>query len=72
MQAVAGHDVGGRAEDVADETTNTHELDQTELRIVVIEEQIDIAVRPRVASRCRAEEIERCHTLAAQGIGMCR
>jgi hypothetical protein len=60
MQACPRHDVGLGAEDVADAILNIDQLDQTEARVVRIEEKVGIAVRLGVASPDGTEEIQAC------------
>jgi hypothetical protein len=58
MQAGPRHHIGLRAQDIADTILDIDQLDQTEARIVGIEEKVDIAVRTGFPTGDRAEQIE--------------
>jgi hypothetical protein len=58
MQAGARHHIGFRAEDEADTILDIDQLDETEARVVGIEKQIDITVRPGFAPGDRAEQVQ--------------
>jgi len=58
MQAVAGHEIGLRTEDVAHDLLCADERDQAEAGLVRLEEEIDVALRPRVVAGRLSEQIE--------------
>jgi len=58
MQAGPRHHIGFRAKDIAHLLLDIDQLDQTEARVVGIEEKIDIAVRPGFPPGDRTEQIE--------------
>ena len=58
MQTVARHDVGLAAEDLGRPFLDVHQAEQARLAALVIEEQIDVGIRARVATRNRAEQIQ--------------
>src|SRR5665213_3586348 len=58
MQAGPRHHIGFRAKDEADLILDIDQLNQTEARIVGVEEKIDIAVRPGLPAGDRAEQIK--------------
>jgi hypothetical protein len=70
VEAVAGHDIGFEAEDGADPVLDQHQHDQAEPRIIVVEEQVDVAPTVRFVAGSRAEQIERGDALGAKLIGM--
>jgi hypothetical protein len=55
VQAVAGHHIGIDTENLADPVLDTHQLDEAELRIVVLVERVDIAFAPRPVPGGRAK-----------------
>ncbi len=58
MQAAPGHDVGLAAEDFGGALLHVHQLEQAELAAGVIEKQIDVRIRARVATRGRTEQMQ--------------
>src|ERR1700679_2810291 len=62
MQAGSRHHIGFRAKDVAYLLLDIDQLNQTEARIVGVEEKIDIAVRPGFPAGDRAEQVKSSDT----------
>jgi hypothetical protein len=58
VQAGSCHDVGFCAEDLTDLVLHIDQFDETEARVIGIEEQIDIAIRPGFSAGDRAEQVE--------------
>ncbi len=58
VEAGARHDVDLCSENVADLIMNVDQIDQAEARVVGIEEQIDVAGRPRLIPCDRPEQVK--------------
>lgn len=58
MDAASAHHVGAGVQQLGDAVVEGDQLDQAEMRIVEIEEQIDIAVRPRLVLGDRPEQVK--------------
>ena len=71
MQAGTCHHVSLRAKDVAHLFLNIDKFDKTELRVVGIKKQVDIAVWPRLLTGDRAEQIQASHRCPVQVGRMC-
>jgi hypothetical protein len=69
VQPVPGHQVSVDAENLADAILDPHQLDQAELRIVVVEEQIDVAPATGFAAGRGAEQIEGRYPVSAKLAG---
>jgi len=61
MQAGAGHHVGFRAEDIARPLLDIDRFDETEARIVGIEEKVAVAVRAGFLASDGAKQIKSSH-----------
>src|SRR5579859_320259 len=66
MEACPRHHVGLRAEDVVNALLHVHQFDQAEARVVGVEKQIHIAVRPGFLTGHRSEQIKAGYAEAMQ------
>ena len=58
VQAIAGHDVRLAAKDFRCPLFDVHQPEQTERPLLVVEEQIDVGIIPRLIAGGRAEQVK--------------
>ena len=62
VQAIAGHDVRLAAKDFRCPLFDVHQPEQTERTLLVVEEQIDVRIIPRLIAGGRAEQVKMLDT----------
>ena len=58
MQAAAGHDVCLPTKNFGGPFLDVHQLKQSELAALMVEEQVNVGIVSRLVTRCRTEQIQ--------------